>query len=150
MFVSPGIRHHVLMLAEQENEKIHWEGALKELLKLLHKNRLKDTSVCRPPCFPTDPHFFLVCGLLCCHVKGSMMYFSSLHSWNTSITCLSWTVSSILFVQYVRHLNKVVSKFIFRCSRLKKCMMHLCLSYRKCYVQLYKVCVRGKGHYILN
>jgi serine/threonine-protein kinase MRCK len=43
----PGIKHQVLMLADTEQDKNRWVGALNELLKLLRKNKLPDKSVYR-------------------------------------------------------------------------------------------------------
>lgn len=36
----PGTKHAVLMLAENENERQRWVGALNELQKLLRRNKL--------------------------------------------------------------------------------------------------------------
>lgn len=40
-----GSKHQVLMLADSEQDKDRWVGALNELLKLLRKNKLPDKSV---------------------------------------------------------------------------------------------------------
>lgn len=41
----PGSKYHVLMLAESEQERHRWVGALNELHKLLRKNKLSNKSV---------------------------------------------------------------------------------------------------------
>lgn len=41
----PGSKHQVLMLAESEQERHRWVGALNELHKLLRKNKLPNKAV---------------------------------------------------------------------------------------------------------
>jgi len=48
LLAPPGGKYHVLMLADSEQDKNRWVGALNELLKLLRKNKLPDKSVYRP------------------------------------------------------------------------------------------------------
>ena len=41
----PGTKHQVLMIADSEQDKNRWVGALNELHKLLRKNKIPDKSV---------------------------------------------------------------------------------------------------------
>ena len=41
----PGTKHQVLMIADTEQDKNRWVGALNELHKLLRKNKIPDKSV---------------------------------------------------------------------------------------------------------
>lgn len=41
-----GVRHHLLMLADTENEKTKWVVALQELHRILKRNRLPNRQVC--------------------------------------------------------------------------------------------------------
>ncbi len=43
----PGTKHQVLMIADTEQDKNRWVGALNELHKLLRKNKIPDKSVSR-------------------------------------------------------------------------------------------------------
>ena len=47
MMNPPGIKHHILMLADSKQDKDRWVLALNELHKILKKNRISDTSVYR-------------------------------------------------------------------------------------------------------
>lgn len=42
----PGVKNHILMLADNEPDKTRWVGALNELHKVLKKNKIPDKSVC--------------------------------------------------------------------------------------------------------
>jgi serine/threonine-protein kinase MRCK len=42
----PEVGHQVLMLADNEQDKRRWVGALNELHKVLRKNNIPDKSVC--------------------------------------------------------------------------------------------------------
>ena len=45
MLKPPGIKNQILMLADNEQDKGRWVGALNELHKVLRKNRIPDKSV---------------------------------------------------------------------------------------------------------
>jgi len=46
MLSPPGLQSHILMLAENEGDKERWVGALRELHKVLRKNKIPNKSVC--------------------------------------------------------------------------------------------------------
>jgi len=47
----PGIKSHLLMLADSESEKTKWVVALHELHRILKKNKLPNRSVSKPKGF---------------------------------------------------------------------------------------------------
>ena len=57
MLDPPGLRNHLLMLADTESEKTKWVVALNELHRILKRNKLPNRAVSSSHCSLLDKGF---------------------------------------------------------------------------------------------